>query len=108
MSSTKKELNGSVQLFAQAINQLFEESQKPTLQLLEKLSDEMRTEMGSIKSEMGSMKSDIKSIKVDIAKLNADLKTTNENMSMQFSQQGQLIADVVDKKLERFAAESKV
>lgn len=89
-----RKLNGSVDLLAKAMRDVFTESVETAI---EPLRTEMRTEIRAMRTEMRDMESRLNG---RIDETNARIDTTNQNMQAQFAQHRKDVADDVRKILK--------
>jgi len=92
MTEENKELNGSVNLLADALHRVFGEAMQDVREgVREDIDRSVEGAERRLNASMNEMKADLKQ-RID---------TTNENMAKQFSHQEGLISSVVDKKMQR-------
>ena len=77
----KTELNGSVDLLAKAMRQVFQEG-------IETATAPIRQNMAEIRQDMAEMRED----------LSQQIHTTNENMQAQFAEQEKKISKIISKR----------
>ncbi|MCY4276291.1 MAG: hypothetical protein OXE81_00400 [Gammaproteobacteria bacterium] len=73
----KNNLNGSVELLAEAMRDVFSEGVEQAVKPLNEKFESLRVEFGEIRTELGEMED----------RLNKRIDTTNENMQVQFREQ---------------------
>ena len=99
MSGSK--LNGSVDLLAKAMRQVFTEAVQEGVQPIKESVDGLKQDVDGLKQDVGGLKQDVGGLKQDVGGLKQGLETTNNNVQAQLAQNRKDISKDVKGALDR-------
>ncbi len=97
-------LNGSVELLAQSLRDVFGEAMTS---VRNGLKADMKDMEGRLNTDLKDIKADMKDIKADMkdmeGRLNTRIDTTDSNMAVMFTDQAKKMGDMIDDRLQKMS-----